>query len=327
MSGARASGSSFSVAAALPPVRHSAVPTNSRGPLPATNCDSKPVLFPALAASFCTAAVLYPLELLNSLKMAGVSGSGVLSTRDLVRQFRAAHGLSGLFLQGLIPHVARSTLMNFVAFALFPPLHQLLFRRHADDGNGITRAVVGSIVTIPEVLTIMPLEIAKLALQLDDAHLYGNSMVAALGALHARYGLRLFGVGYIGTQYKHAAWTGLYFASLPYFERLVRWALLTGGGSRLVEMLVPILGGFLAGAVGALANRPGDTLRTIIQKRCFASPDLIGGGGISGNLKVSEPLRGTALVHAECDVCQVLREVLDGPLGWRGLYAGAVLDN
>lgn len=258
----------------------------------------RPVLFPALAASFATAAVLYPLELLNALKMAGVSdsGGGVLSTRDLIARFVSSHGMKGLFLQGLVPHVARSTLMNFVAFALFPPLHQLLFRRHADFGNGFTRAVVGSIVTIPEVLSIMPLEISKLALQLDDAHRYGNSMLTALRALHAQYGLRLFGVGYFGTQYKHAAWTGLYFATLPYFERLSRYALspLRQGQGYLpavLEGLVSILGGFLAGAIGALANRPGDTLRTIIQKRCFASPDLVGGGGLRGNWEVPSAVR------------------------------------
>ena len=149
----------------------------------------------------------------------------------------------------------------------------------------------------------MPLEIAKLALQLDDAHLYGNSMLTALRSLYSRYGLRLFGVGYIATQYKHATWTGLYFATLPYFERLMstllsplRSSSCAAGGdlapqqhsrlNALVDGLGSMLAGFLAGAVGALANRPGDTLRTIIQKRCFASPDLIGGGGIRGNLQV-----------------------------------------
>jgi hypothetical protein len=114
----------------------------------------KPVLFPALAASFCTAAVLYPLELLNSLKMAGVGsseGGGALSTMQLIAYYTETHGVRGIFLQGLVPHVARSTLMNFVAFALFPPLHQLLFRRDADSGNGLSRAVAGSLVTIPEV--------------------------------------------------------------------------------------------------------------------------------------------------------------------------------
>ncbi|CAM9211228.1 unnamed protein product, partial [Ectocarpus fasciculatus] len=263
-------------------------------------------LFPALAASFCTAALLYPLELLNALKMAGVGGgTSVLSTRELIAHFKEAHGVLGFFLQGLVPHVARSTLMNFVAFALFPPLHQLMFRRGADSGNGLTRALVGSIVTIPEVVSIMPLEIAKLALQLDDAHRYGNSMLAVLRSLYSRYGLRLFGVGYIATQYKHATWTGLYFATLPYFERLVGFLLfpLRSRVDAVMDGLGSMLAGFLAGAVGALANRPGDTLRTIIQKRCFASPDLIGGGGLRGNLKV-------------------LRDVLDGPLGWRGLYAG-----
>lgn len=146
----------------------------------------------------------------------------------------------------------------------------------------------------------MPLEIAKLALQLDDAHRYGNSMLTVLRSLYSRYGLRLFGVGYIATQYKHATWTGLYFATLPYFERLVGFLLFPlrsrGDGAdaplqyrgvdALMDGLGSMLAGFLAGAVGALANRPGDTLRTIIQKRCFASPDLIGGGGLRGNLKV-----------------------------------------
>lgn len=139
------------VASRAPP--SPAAVTAAANPLPSVAVDAaKPVLFPALAASFCTAALLYPLELLNALKMAGVGGgTSVLSTRELIAHFKEAHGVLGFFLQGLVPHVARSTLMNFVAFALFPPLHQLMFRRGADSGNGLTRALVGSIVTIPEV--------------------------------------------------------------------------------------------------------------------------------------------------------------------------------
>lgn len=136
----------------------------------------------------------------------------------------------------------------------------------------------------------MPMEIAKLALQLDDQDQYGNSMFMALRSLYSRFGLRVFGVGFIGTQYKHAMWTGVYFATLPYFQRLTRYFLLCllSGSVEVEEFqgLVSMIAGFLAGAVGALANRPGDTVRAIIQKRCFTSTGLIDGGGISGNIKV-----------------------------------------
>lgn len=113
---------------------------------------NKPVIFPALAASFCTAAILYPLELLNALKMANVgSNADTLSTWGLIGHVRELHGVMGFFLQGVVPHIIRSTLMNFISFPLFAFVHQLLFRQPADNGNGITRAIVGSIVTIPEV--------------------------------------------------------------------------------------------------------------------------------------------------------------------------------
>ena len=88
--------------------------------------------------------------------MAGAGGNSQkgapLSILELVNYYRGMHGLKGIFLQGLVPHVVRSTLMNFVAFSLFPPLHQLLFRQTPEGGNGLSRAVIGSIVTIPEVL-------------------------------------------------------------------------------------------------------------------------------------------------------------------------------
>ena len=161
----------------------------------------------------------------------------------------------------------------------------------------------------------MPLEISKLALQLDDTNEYGNSMLTALSSLYARYGARVFGVGYIATQYKHAAWTGVYFATLPYFDRLVQWLIFTisrAMGSTnpssichrsLVISFISVLSGFLAGALGALINRPGDTLRTIIQKRCFASADLVGGGGISGNLQVYRCLCNQAVIVVSVACC------------------------
>lgn len=148
----------------------------------------------------------------------------------------------------------------------------------------------------------MPLEISKLALQLDDNNVYGNSMITAIRDLYNKYGLRIFTTGYLATQYKHAAWTGLYFATLPLFDRLIRSTLKTtrsneynpgeercrGSLARdnVTDGLVSMVSGFLAGVAGALANRPGDTVRTIIQKRCMSSPDFVGDGGFRGAYKV-----------------------------------------
>lgn len=99
----------------------------------------------------------------------------------------------GFFTQGLVPELARSTWMRFVKFALFPLVHEGLFHvgkyklefyqlitiviiilhpSAESKGNERTKAIAAIISSIPEAITIMPLELSKLALQLDSKKIY-----------------------------------------------------------------------------------------------------------------------------------------------------------
>ena len=92
---------------------------------------------------------------------------------------------------------------------------------------------------------IMPLEMSKIALQLDSVNAYKNNMFNAMAAVYKERGLQGFNVGYLGgdlhthiaafvcvyivlflfyvlgVQYRQAAWSAGYFASLPFFEAKV----------------------------------------------------------------------------------------------------------
>lgn len=232
-------------------------------------------LMPVLAASFCAAALMYPLDLVRALKMAN-AGSG-LGTFQLLSNFKDVHGWAGFFTQGLAPELARSTWMRFVKFGLFPVVHLAITRGVPENkGSSFTKAVAGALTAVPEVWTIMPLEIAKIALQLDSKKVYANSMFKAMNAIYKTKGAIAFTVGYIGVQLRQSLWTAGYFASLPIFEKNVNTLFKKLGldptkGAKSTSQLIS---GFLAGVFGAALNTPCDTIRSVVQKRVLG--DLVG---------------------------------------------------
>lgn len=225
-------------------------------------------MLPILASAFCAAAIMYPVDLVRGLQMAN-AGMG-LSTKELLGNFHKAHGMKGFFTQGLAPELARSTWMRFIKFALFPLVHQAVFHRPDNKGTGATKAITAILSSIPEAVSIMPLELSKIALVLDTANVYKNDMFKAMGSLYRQHGLGIFTVGYMGVQYRQAAWSAGYFASLSFFETQVR-GLLTqlrcDQNSPMAKMSAQVLSGFCAGVFGALFNTPGDTLRSTLQKK------------------------------------------------------------
>ena len=64
----------------------------------------------------------------------------------------------------------------------------------------------------------MPLEIAKISLQLDIAKRFNNDMFQAMGAVLKERGVGGFAIGYTGVQLRQSLWTGGYFATLSFFE-------------------------------------------------------------------------------------------------------------
>lgn len=230
-------------------------------------------MLPIMASAFCAAAIMYPLDLVRALQMAN-AGSG-LSTMDLLRNFKNAHGVTGFFTQGLAPELARSTWMRFIKFALFPIVHMTLHGISEAKGNEFTKAVAAIVASVPEALSIMPLEISKIALQLDTKNLYKNNMFRAMAAVNAQQGLGGFLVGYLGIQYRQAAWSAGYFASIKFFERHVAQFFAKNDfdkrNPKAAKTISQLLSGFLAGVFGACLNTPGDTIRSTLQKRVLSA--------------------------------------------------------
>lgn len=237
-------------------------------------------LGPVLASAFCVAAIMYPLDLVRALQMAN-SGSGEkLSTMQLLSNFKDAHGYSGFFKQGLAPELARSTWMRLLKFGLFPVVHQHLTGKPEKLGTAGSKALAAAIASVPEAISIMPLEIAKISLQLDSTKRFGNSMVNAMSAVLKEKSLPGFAIGYVGVQARQALWTSGYFASIGYFEQKVNEAInaLYGKDGKPVnlkerpnlQVVSQLTSGFLAGVFGAALNTPFDTIRTTIQKRMLS---------------------------------------------------------
>lgn len=229
-------------------------------------------MLPILASAFCAAAIMYPLDLVRALQMAN-AGSG-LTTKELLMNFQKAHGFSGFFTQGLAPELARSTWMRFIKFGLFPLAHMTITGLPESKGNELTKAAAAIMSSIPEALSIMPLEISKIALQLDTANVFKNNMFRAMGQVFQDKGMSGFMVGYLGVQYRQSAWGAGYFASIKFFEKHVnaafKWNDLDKKYPKAVKTVSQLTSGFLAGVFGACLNTPGDTIRSTLQKRVLS---------------------------------------------------------
>eukprot|EP01038_Epipyxis_sp_PR26KG_P005142 gene5142-7162_t len=235
-------------------------------------------LLPIVASAFCAAAIMYPLDLVRALQMANAGAN--LSTRELLVNFKNAHGYQGFFTQGLVPELARSTWMRFVKFALFPIVHLSLFGIGEGKGSAFSKAITAIVGSIPEALSIMPLEIAKIALQLDTANLYKNNMFRAMNKIYQDQGMKGFSVGYFGVQFRQAAWSAGYFASIKFFEnkvdqfisdvsKVLKRDLIANIQHR--KMISQLVSGFLAGMFGAAINTPFDTIRSTLQKKVLSN--------------------------------------------------------
>lgn len=215
------------------------------------------------------------------------------------------HSLVGFFTQGLAPELARSTWMRFIKFALFPIVHMKLFNRPESKGNELTKAASAIISSIPEAISIMPLELSKIALQLDTQNIYNNNMFKAMSTLFNKYGFGIFSVGYMGVQYRQAAWSAGYFASIKFFEKVVQRAFqkasMDAKDKPFVKTASQLLSGFLAGVFGAAFNTPGDTIRSTLQKKVLQTSV----NGINNQLSLASV--GADIVKAR---------------GFGGLYAG-----
>mmetsp|Transcript_5773 Transcript_5773/g.15550 ORF Transcript_5773/g.15550 Transcript_5773/m.15550 type:complete len:303 (-) Transcript_5773:7-915(-) len=218
-------------------------------------------LGPIAGGCLLTAGAMYPVDVVRALRMASAGGS-MDSTLVLVQRFVAAHGVVGLARQGVLPEVVRGTWMRCVQFFCMPLLHQRLTGRPVSQGTVGSKCLAGVLATVPAVLTITPLENAKIALQLDEQKRFGNSMARVLKQLWARSWAAPL-IGWQGVQLRQAAWFAPYVCALGPLERGCKGAL---GDAPGADSLGKAAGGFAAGTLGAALNTPFDVVRTNLQK-------------------------------------------------------------
>merc|ERR1712217_704290 len=116
--------------------------------------------------------------------------------------------------QGLVAEVTRASFSRMIKFWLQPVAHTTFFGRPESKGNPITKGVSGALATIPEVITISPLENFKLAEQLDKEKRFNGMTDVAGHLLKTRGFFGGFYIGYFGMQVRQGLWTGTFFLSL-----------------------------------------------------------------------------------------------------------------
>jgi len=227
-------------------------------------------LAPISAGCMASAAVMYPMDVIRALRMASASEAVSRSTAQLLRDFISAHGLIGLARQGVLPEIARATTMRVVQFFSYPLIHEAFFSRKPSEGSPGTKLVAGMGAALPAALAITPLENAKIALQLDHAGRFNNSMGQAMRHLSSR-GLLAPYVGCQGVFTRSAISFGPYIATLPYCQQFtVPASKKLFGDTNLGTTLGNLLGGLIAGSFGAALNCPFDLMRTNLQKQAIA---------------------------------------------------------
>ena len=94
-------------------------------------------LAPISAGCMASAAVMYPADVVRALRMASASEATSLSTTQLLRNFVAAHGVLGLAKQGVLPEMARATMMRVVQFFTYPLIHEALFSKPLSEASPV----------------------------------------------------------------------------------------------------------------------------------------------------------------------------------------------
>jgi solute carrier family 25 2-oxodicarboxylate transporter 21 len=273
-----------------------------------------------VTASFSTAAVMYPFDLIKALRMA--SPGADQSTSSLLRAFHRTYGARGFFTQGVAAEVARAGVMRCSKFWCFPLFFDAMYGRAPATGSAVERAIAGAACCIPEVLLIMPIEMAKVGLQLDAADRYGRSSRRVLFAVYRARGAAGLYTGFFGVQLRQSLWTAAYFGSLPTFERAFAYCAPRTAERR--PALAQLAAGFGAGVFGALVNVPPDVIRIHIQRDALNQIEreaLVGAAAAPrarvGFLGAAEFLRyGISIAHERGP------RALWAGLSWKALHVG-----
>jgi len=213
---------------------------------------------PVTGAAVVTSIVMYPADVVRAICMAN-PGTGPITA---VSGFVGTHGMKGFVQQGLAAEITRASFSRAIKFWLQPIAHTTFFGKDQSKGTAVTKGVAGALATIPEVITISPLENLKLAEQLDKEKRF-KGMADVTQHLMKTRGPAFFYCGYIGMQIRQCLWTGGFFLSLDLFKD----AAAKGTSNKLAQ---DILSGFGAGVFGTCLNCWTDVCRSVIQKEAIA---------------------------------------------------------
>ena len=243
-------------------------------------------LLPLTGAALTTAAVMYPVDVLRAQKMANASNPN-FSIGKFVRE----SGIKAFTSQGIVPELAKSTVMRVSKFFFFPIMCEGIFNKPPPKCSPLEKGIAGAIATVPEIVAISPFEIAKLRAQLDKEGKFKNSMTLVFKDLYSTRGFSSLYSGWAGMQWRQSWWTGMYFATLNDWKKLVEPPIKEMGGGNGLANLVS---GFVAGCVASIPNTPGDVVRSVVQRKMFEDPSRkpygISPGGVMEHISVASEI-------------------------------------
>lgn len=257
-------------------------------------------LLPLTSAALATAIAMYPVDVLRALKMSQAGEKNALTIGQYYQKF----GIRGFLSQGVVPEVARASLMRASKFFFFPIVCESLYGVKVKEASVVQKGIAGALATFPEILMVTPIEVAKLGLQLDTKDKYKNNMRLFIKDMGQTRGVAGLYCGWTGLQWRQSFWTGTYFATLQFWKDLIEPVMTESLGAP--QVVSQVFSGFLAGSFAAIPCAPGDVARSVLQKRVFADP--------------TRPVNGISPAGIAEHV--VIAKEIIASAGIRGLYSG-----
>jgi len=256
-------------------------------------------LAPLTGAAVATAGIMYPVDVMRALTMSSAGSKEPFSLGAHYQKF----GVKGFVSQGVLPELFKSSLMRVSKFFFFPIVCENLFDKKVSQASPLEKGLAGALATVPEILMVSPLEVAKIGMQLDKENKFKNNSTAFAKHMYQTRGISGLYTGWAGMQWRQSFWTGTYFATLKLWKDLVEPPLQNAG---VPQMGANLISGFLAGFFATFPNAPGDVVRSVVQKKVFTDPSRpaygIGPAGVWEHIVVA-------------------REIVQSS-GIRGLYSG-----
>jgi len=214
---------------------------------------------PVTGAAVVTSIVMYPADVIRAVCMANPGTSPPAALQG----FLSTHGLKGFVQQGLAAEITRASFSRVIKFWLQPIVHSGMYGVPETKGTPVSKGLSGALATVPEVITISPLENVKLAEQLDTAKRFNGMASVCSHLMKTRGILGGFYCGYFGMQIRQCLWTGTFFLTLDIWKGLCKDKLGMGG------LPADICSGFGAGVSGTMVNCWTDVVRSVVQKEAI----------------------------------------------------------